>query len=162
MENTEIVKTRFEEIDSGNLHITMLMAKGQNPIACARCYDYVSKIDTPNKCAIFVVDDLDDNINNSESTCWLYDCDYAALADPSINQLIFCGPRAKDHLLRALLAGIDKNKISITESCAEAVSLVNTNISKNIYVLHELYRPGDAQAIKNGLIALGKGAANGN
>ena len=157
-EKTEIVKTRFEEVTSGSLHITMLMAKGQNPIACARCYDYVAKSNVSNKCAILVVDDKDDNINNSESTCWLYDCDYSALADNSINQIIFCGPRAKDHLLRALLAGIDANKISITSSCSEAVSLVNKEISSNIFVLHELYRPNDAQTIKNGLIELGKGA----
>lgn len=161
-EETEIVKTRFEEITSGELHITMLMAKGQNPIACARCYDYVAKIEADNKCAILVVDDKDDNINNSESTCWLYDCDYTALADDSIKQVIFCGPRAKDHLLRALLAGVAENKISITGECAEAVSMVDTSISKNIYVLHELYRPDDAKAVKNGLIALGKGDANEN
>ena len=161
-EETEIVKTRFEEITAGELHITMLMAKGQNPIACARCYDYVAKIVADDKCAILVVDDKDDNINNSESTCWLYDCDYAALADDSIKQVIFCGPRAKDHLLRALLAGVDEKKISITGECSEAVSMVNTAVSKNIYVLHELYRPDDAKAVKNGLIALGKGATNEN
>jgi len=161
-EKSEIVKTRFEEISSGPLHITMLMAKGQNPIACARCYDYVAKAETKNKCAILVVDDKDDNINNSESTCWLYDCDYTALADESISQVVFCGPRAKDHLLRALLAGVNKHKIFITESCTEAVTLVDTAISTNIYVLHELYRPDDAETVKQGLIELGKGVANGN
>jgi hypothetical protein len=40
--------------------------------------------------------------------------------------------------------------------------MVNTAISTNIYVLHELYRPGDAETVKQGLIELGKGAANGN
>ena len=159
---TKIVKTRFEEIDSGLLHIIMLMAKGQNPIACARCYDYVAQSELTDKCAIFVVDDRDDNINNTESTCWLYDCDYSALADPSIKQLIFAGPRCKDHLLRALLAGVDPEKISITEKCAEAVSYVDPKISKNIFVLHELYRAEDAQLVKNGLIKLGKEIAHDN
>lgn len=159
---TKIVKTRFEEIESGDLRITMLMAKGQNPIACARCYDYVAKAKGDDKCAILVVDDKDDNINNSESTCWLYDCDYTALADHSIKQVIFCGPRCKDHLLRALLAGVDESKIAITEDCNESVSLVNTAACKHIYVLHELYRPEDARTVKNGLIALGKEAQHGN
>ncbi|MBR4864678.1 MAG: DUF1727 domain-containing protein [Oscillospiraceae bacterium] len=159
---TKIVKTRFEEIESGNLKITMLMAKGQNPIACARCYDYVAKVPGDNKCAILVVDDKDDNINNSESTCWLYDCDYSALADPSIKQVIFCGPRCKDHLLRALLAGVDESKISITEDCSESVNLLNTDICQHIYVLHELYRPEDARTVKNGLISLGKETHHGN
>ena len=154
---TKIVKTRFEEVTSGDLNIIMLMAKGQNPIACARCYDYVAKSELENKCAILVVDDLGDNIRNSESTCWLYDCDYAALADPSIRQVIFGGPRYLDHMLRAQLAGVPKEKIFITENCADTVKLVDTSVSKNIFVLHELYRAADAAAVKNGLIALGKG-----
>lgn len=154
---TKIVKTRFEEISSGDLNIIMLMAKGQNPIACARCYDYVAKSDLSDKCAILVVDDLDDNIGNTESTCWLYDCDYAALADPSIKQVIFGGPRYLDHMLRAQLAGVPAEKICITPDCAETVKLVDKKISKNIFVLHELYRANDAAAVKNGLIALGKG-----
>lgn len=154
---TKIVKTRFEEVDAGQLHITMLMAKGQNPIACARCYDYLAQSELQDKCAIVIVDDKDDNINNSESTCWLYDCDYSAFSDSSIKQIIFAGPRCKDHLLRAQLAGVDANKISITEKCADSVNYVNTEISKNIFVLHELYRPNDAKAVKDGLIRLGGG-----
>jgi len=159
---TKIVKTRFEEIEAGELSITMLMAKGQNPIACARCYDYVAKAPYDDKCAILVVDDKDDNINNSESTCWLYDCDYTALADPSVKQVIFGGPRCKDHLLRALLAGVDESKISISENCADSTKFVDPQKCKHIYVLHELYRPVDAENVKIGLVALGKGAKNGN
>jgi len=158
---SKIVKTRFEEITAGELNITMLMAKGQNPIACARCYDYVSKAPQQDKCALLVVDDLGDNIRNSESTCWLYDCDYSALADDSIRQVIFAGPRCKDHLLRALLAGVNKDKIAITENCADAVALVNKDSCKTIYVLHELYRANDAETVKQGLIRLGEGNKNG-
>lgn len=154
---TKIVKSRFEEIKAGDLNITMLMAKGQNPIACARCYDYVAKAPGSDKCALLIVDDLGDNINNSESTCWLYDCDYSALADDSIKQVIFAGPRCRDHLLRALLAGVDEAKIAITESCADSVRLLDTEACKNVYVLHELYRAEDALTVKNGLICLGKG-----
>lgn len=159
---TKIVKTRFEELDAGPLHITMLMAKGQNPIACARCYDYVANSALKDKCAIMVVDDLDDNINNSESTCWLYDCDYSAFADPSIKQVIFAGPRCKDHLLRAQLAGVSADKIAISENCADAVTFVDPKISKNIFVLHELYRPEDAKSVKECLIRLGEGMQNEN
>lgn len=155
-EQSKIVKTRLEEINTGSLSITMLMAKGQNPIACARCYDYVAKAPFENKGVIIVVDDLDDNIKNSETTCWLYDCDYSALADPSINQIVFGGPRCKDHYLRALLAGVSADKVKITESSANAAQVFDTNISKKIYVLHELYRPADAACIKQALIECGK------
>lgn len=154
---SKIVKTRLEEIRSGDLHITMIMAKGQNPIACARCYDYVAKSPSAQKGVIVIVDDIYDNVNNSETTCWLYDCDYSAFADPSIKQVIFGGPRCHDHYLRALLAGVDPEKIGITENSSETTALLDTTVCKDIFVLHELFRPDEAKAIKEELIARGKG-----
>ncbi len=154
---SKIVKTRFEEIESKDLKITMLMAKGQNPIACARCYDYVASSVGENKGVIIVVDDLGDNIGNSESTCWLYDCDYAPLADPSIAQIVFGGPRCKDQYLRTLLAGVAPEKILMTEDSSKAGDLLDTDICKQIYVLHELYRPNDAAAILKSLTGKERG-----
>ena len=147
-----IVKTRYEELTAGDTHITMLMAKGQNPIACARCYDYTAKLPGENKGLLLIVDDRDDNIGNSESTCWLYDCDYSALADPSIGKIVFGGPRCKDHYLRALLAGVAPEKISITESCLEAADLMDLELCKQVFVLYELYRASDAAAVKQRLL----------
>ncbi|MBQ8621653.1 MAG: DUF1727 domain-containing protein [Oscillospiraceae bacterium] len=154
-EAMEIVKTRYEVVRSGDLNITMLMAKGQNPIACARCYDYVAKLPGDNKGLVIIVDDLGDNINNSESTCWLYDCDYSYLADPSIGQIVFGGPRSKDQYLRAVLSGVDPDKIRITDSSAHASDALDTDTYKDIYVLYELYRAPDAAVNKQALIARG-------
>lgn len=154
--NSKIVKTRLDEAKSGDLNITMIMAKGQNPIACSRCYDYVSKYASDKKAALLIVDDVEDNICQSETTCWLYDCDYSVFSDPGIKQVIFAGPRCHDHYLRALLAGVDAEKIQITEDSSMVVSMLDTNICKDIFVLHELYRPGEAKAIKEELIARGK------
>lgn len=151
---TKIVKTRYEEVAAGDYKITMLMAKGQNPIACARCYDYVAQYPSENKAVLLLVDDKPDNIGNSESTCWLYDCDYTRLADPSINQIIFAGPRCKDHYLRGLMAGIPSEKMKIISDSAAAADAFDPDISKEIFVLHELYRPDDAAAVKRALIAL--------
>lgn len=151
---TKIVKTRYEEITAGDYKITMLMAKGQNPIACARCYDYVAKFPAENKAVLLLVDDRDDNIGNSESTCWLYDCDYNSLADPSINQIVFAGPRCNDHYLRGLMAGIPAEKMKIVTNSAAAATQFDPAISNHIFVLHELYRPNDAAAVKQDLITL--------
>ena len=155
--DSKIVKTRLDMISSGDLNITMLMAKGQNPIACARCYDYTAKVQVEKKGLILIVDDLGDNINNSETTCWLYDCDYSSLADPSISQIVFGGPRCKDQFLRALLAGVDPTKIKITPDSSKAADLLDTDQCKNIFVLFELYRVKDAEAVKQALITRGKG-----
>ena len=154
-DNVEIVKTRFDSVQSGDLNITLLMSKGQNPIACSRCFDYVAKAPCDDKGVIVMIDDLHDNDHDSEATCWLYDCDYAAFADPSVKQVLFAGPRGKDHYLRALLAGVDPAKILTTESCADAAKHIDTEICKNIYVLHDLYRPDDAESNKRILVAKG-------
>lgn len=154
---SKIVKTRLDEVKVNELSITMLMAKGQNPIACSRCIDYVSVSNAENKGVIIAIDDRDDNTNNSENMAWIYDCDYAALKDPRIKQIVFYGPRCKDHYLRSLLAGIDESKIQLTTDVNEAAKLLDTTLCKNIFVLHDLYRVADASTIKNALIAIGKG-----
>lgn len=155
--NSKIVKTRLDEVKSGDLNITMIMAKGQNPIACSRCYDYVAKYPSDKKAALLIVDDVDDNIKQSETTCWLYDCDYSVFTDPGIKQVIFAGPRHHDHYLRALLAGVDPAKMQTSPNSADVVGMLDTNICKDIFLLHELYRPNEAKMIKEALIARGKG-----
>lgn len=152
---SKIVKTRFEEVTAGDLHITMLMCKGQNPVASTRCFDYVAKAPGQDKAVILILDDKEDNIGNSENICWIYDCDYTPLADPSINQIIFGGARYKDHLLRSQLAGIDPAKIKITFNPVDTASLLDRKKSKEVYVLHDLHSPLEAARIKAKLTQLG-------
>ena len=157
--NSKIVESRYEELDVGNTHIVMQMAKGQNPIACARCFSYVAQYPGENKGVIIIIDDVGDNNGNSESTCWLYDCDYSYLADPSIGQIVFGGPRCRDHYLRALLAGVGADKMKITEESARAADVLDVEGRTNLFVLHELYRPTDAAAIKARLMERCQGGA---
>ena len=152
---SKIVKTRYDHFTSGILNITMQLAKGQNPIACARCYSYVSQLPGENKSLIIMVDDKGDNTGNSESTCWLYDCDYSYLTDPSIAQVIFAGPRCKYQYLRALIAGVPEEKIFLTESFVGGTQFVNTEISKDVYVLYDPYLLAEANSVKARLIEMG-------
>ncbi len=154
---SEIVKTRFDTMKAGKLNVTFQMAKGQNPIACARCYSYMASIPVKNKLLIIDVDDLHDNIGESESTCWLYDCDYSYLKDDSISQIIFTGPRCRDQLLRAMIQGVSKDKIVLCEDVNKAVSLIDTDRFSDIYVLYELYRQPDADKMRIQLKNLGEG-----
>lgn len=148
---SKIVKTRYDKITSGNLTITMQLSKGQNPTACARCFNYVSKCPGENKAIIFVGDDFED----SESPCWFFDSNYSYLSDPSINQIIFSGPRCKDQYLRALLAGVSSDKIKITPDSRSGSDLLDTNLSKDIYVLYGPYMVRSANVIKEKLVQLG-------
>lgn len=154
-ERAQIVKSRFDEITSGDLHITMQLAKGQNPIACTRCYTYVAKRAGENKGLIIMVDDKGDNINNSESTCWLYDCDYRPLADSSIREIVFAGPRCKDQFLRAQLAGVSADKIKLIEDPSKGAELLDLASCKDIYVLYDPYLLKEAEIVKNRLIVAG-------
>lgn len=155
LEKAEIVKSRQEILDAGDLHITMLMAKGLNPVACASCFNYVASTPGENKAAVICIDDRNNCATNSANICWFYDCDYSILADPSITQIVFGGPRCKDHYLRALMAGIPKEKMVITTDTAHAAELVDTEKSKDIFVLYDIYHPGEAAVNKKILMTKG-------
>ena len=151
-ESTQIVKTRFDQVKSGPLTITMQLSKGQNPTACARCFSYVSKCPGDDKAIIFV----GDNFEDSESPCWFFDSNYSYLKDSSINQIIFSGPRSKDQYLRAQLAGVPTDKIKIIQSSTSGVELLDTSISHNIYVLYGPYMVKEANLVKQKLAQLGQ------
>ena len=131
-------EARQEILDAGALHITMLTAKGLNPVACASCFSYVATTPGENKAAVICIDDRNNCATNSANICWFYDCDYSILPNPSITQIVFGGPRCKDHYLRALMAGIPKEKMVITHDVAHAAELVDTEKSKDI--LRGLYK----------------------
>ena len=151
-EASKIVKTRFDQVKSGPLTITMQLSKGQNPTACARCFSYVSKCPGNDKAIIFVGDDFED----SESPCWFFDSNYTYLTDPTINQIIFSGPRCKDQYLRAQLAGVSTDKIKTIQNSISGAELLDTSISRNVYVLYGPYMVKQANIVKQKLIQLGQ------
>lgn len=148
---TKIVKTRFDQIQSGALTITMQLSKGQNPTASARCFSYVSKRPGNDKAIIFI----GDNFEDSESPCWFFDSNYSYLKDPSINQIILSGPRCKDQYLRAQLAGVDVNKIRTIMDSKAGADILDTNLSKDIYVLYGPYMVKESLIVKDKLMKLG-------
>ena len=141
----ELVKTRFEKRTAGDLDITMILAKGQNPVAVSRVFSYVAKCPGEEKCVLLIIDDKEDNIRNSESSCWLYDLDYTPLGDPSIAKLIFAGKRRFDHILRAAMTGIDLSGIETVEAVRDCYRLVDTDRYKNIFVLYDNYLMDEAR-----------------
>jgi len=148
---SKIVKTRFDQIVSGDLTVTMQLSKGQNPTACARCFSYVAKCPGENKAIIFV----GDNFEDSESPCWFFDSNYSYLKDPSISQIIFSGPRCKDQFLRAQIAGIPTEKIKTITDSKAGCDILDTSASKDIYVLYGPYMVKEANIVKNKLIQMG-------
>lgn len=157
-EKQKIVRSRFDTLSAGRFRITMQLAKGQNPIACARAFTYVASCPAPHKSLIIMTDDKGDNTNNSESVCWLYDCDYSALADPSIDEIVFAGPRCRDQRTRALLAGVDPAKIRITDNAAGGAELADTAGHTDFFVLFDPYLLAEADTVKKALMEKGEAA----
>ena len=144
LKKTAIVKSRFDTEKIGDYSITLQLSKGQNPIATSRSINYIAGIEAESKAMLFMCDDIEEK---AESACWIYDCDYAPLASDNIKQVIFAGRRCKDHLLRALLAGVDESKIKICEDPADGAELIDTSC-KNVYILYQLYLVNEAKKAK--------------
>ncbi|MCQ2427773.1 MAG: MurT ligase domain-containing protein [Clostridia bacterium] len=152
----KIVKSRYDFIEAGKLSITTQLAKGQNPVACARAFSYIASLPKKNKCVLVMTDDKHDNTNNSESVCWIYDTDFSALRDDSISEIIFAGKRCRDQRLRAVIAGVDPRKIRINDDLFEGAKMIDTDKYSDIYVLHDPYILSETGMIKNYLIERGK------
>lgn len=155
-ENLKIVKTRYDFAQVGDVKITTQLAKGQNPVACARSFNYVANIEAENKCLLIMTDDKSDNTNNSESVCWIYDTDFSALRNDSISLIIFAGKRCRDQKLRALLAGVNPDKIRITDSLNEGADMIDFHKYKNVFILNDPYITAETAQIRANLLKRGE------
>ena len=155
-QDTELVKTRFDHIEAGKLHIIRILAKGQNPVAVSRTFSYTAKCPGDKKCLLLIIDDKEDNIHNVESTCWLYDLDYTPLKDPTVDCMIFAGKRCKEHVLRAAMSGVDIGKIITTDEVKNCSALVDTRKYQDIYLLFENYWLDEALAEEKLLVRRGE------
>jgi len=113
-ENANIVNTRFTKEKIKNIEIITNLSKGQNPVACTRAIDYAAQT-LGNKVVVLLLSDLHDELNSSENVTWLYDIDFEFLNKEDISQIVTSGVRAYDVYLRLLLAGIPRDKITVSE-----------------------------------------------
>ncbi len=148
MKKQKIVDTRYSEEEVNGIKIITHLAKGMNPIACSRVFDYVRKY-KGNKAVILLLDDLHEAEKGSENTAWQYDTDYEFLNDESITQIIIAGARYLDGLVRLEIAGIDKNKISYGRDELLVVDNLKLDGIETVFILHDLYSMELKEAIKN-------------
>lgn len=136
LKKTKIVDTRFMVDEAGGKKIVLHLAKGQNPIACSRAFDYVRK-QPERKTIILLLDDLHEE---NEVITWLYDADYEFLNGENVEQIIVSGRRAKDTVVRLLMAGVPKEKISLERNEAESVRKhFDPQNIESVYILYDLY-----------------------
>ncbi len=137
-EKAHVVKSRYFSESVCGKELVMQLAKGYNPIACSRVFDYIAKGDE-KKAIMFNLDDRDDAKSSSEKITWMYDCDYSSLTDPSITQILVGGKRRYDQLVRLLLAGVPREKIHMTEFEVDTPSLIDLEQADKIFILYDIY-----------------------
>lgn len=144
LKKTKIVDTRFRIDEVGGKKIVLHLAKGQNPIACSRVFDYVRK-QRENKTIILLLDDLHEK---NEVITWNYDADYEFLNEKNVEQIIVSGRREKDTVVRLLMAGIPKEKIFADEDEVESVrKYFDPKNIESVYILYDLYSIKERDAV---------------
>lgn len=150
IDKLKIVETRFSEenVENSNIKIVTHLAKGMNPIACSRAFEYAKTTDG-NKVAIVIVDDLHEDAKGTENIAWQYDTDYEFLNDDSIKQVIIAGPRYLDGYVRMRMAEVPEEKIICKRDEIEATSMANLDGIDKVVILHDLYSIEETEKIKN-------------
>lgn len=138
LKKQKIVDTRYSKETVNGVEIITQLAKGMNPIACSRAFDYVRK-EKGNKAVFVLLDDLHEAANSSENTAWHYDTDYEFLNSDSIKQILTAGARYLDTYVRLQMADIPKEKIVCQRDEISLVDKLNLEGVDKIFILHDLY-----------------------
>lgn len=134
----KIVDTRYSKEEVDGIEIITQLAKGMNPIACSRAFDYVRK-ESGNKAVFILLDDLHDAESGSENIAWHYDTDFEFLKDESIKQILTAGARYLDTKVRLQMADIDMEKVICKRDEISLVDELNLNEIDKVFILHDLY-----------------------
>lgn len=146
-----IIDSRYTECVINNIKLVTHMAKGQNPVACSSVFEYVKK-QKGKKVVLLMLDDVTDKRYSSETVAWHYDTDYEFLNNDSIEQIIVGGVRSKDVLIRLLLSGIDKKKITIVNDEYQMYKKIKLKNIDSIYLLHDINACDQSLEIKKQII----------
>ena len=148
LKKLKVVETRYSEDEYEGVKIITHLAKGMNPIACSRAFEYAKTTDG-NKIAIVLIDDLHEDAKGTENIAWQYDTDFEFLNDESIKQVIIAGPRYLDTIVRMRLADVPKEKIEYAKNEVEATAKANLEGIDKVVILHDLYSLEETERIKN-------------
>ena len=138
LKKQKIVETRYAEETIKGKKIVTHLAKGMNPIACSRVFDYIKK-EPGNKAVILILDDFHDSLTSSENITWHYDADYEFLKDDSIKQIIVTGVRNLDTYVRLQMADVPKERIVNMRDEINATSHLQIQNVDSIYILYDVY-----------------------
>ena len=135
MESISYHEKRYSYFKLDDREGYILSGKNENAPSYNQAMNYVGRRDD-KKTIVFGFDYISLRYPY-EDVSWLYDIDFELLKNDMIDCFICAGPFAYDIATRVYLAGIDKDKIKISESTDDIYSkLSNTN--GNIYAILNL------------------------
>lgn len=135
MNKSCITKTRYNETDINGCKIIMQMAKDMNALACSRVFDYLGHQDGDIELFLMMSNRLDE-VEWSENTCWMYDCDFEFLNSKNIKHIVAAGARCKDFRLRLNLAGYPDENIDCVFDDKEAIKSLHLKKGSKVYMLY--------------------------
>ena len=135
MNKSCITKTRYNETDVNGCKIIMQMAKDMNALACSRVFDYLGHQDGDIELFLMMSNRLDE-VEWSENTCWMYDCDFEFLNSKNIKHIVAAGARCKDFRLRLNLAGYPDENIDCVFDDKEAIKSLHLKKGSKVYMLY--------------------------
>lgn len=139
MGKLHITSTRYNETQAGDVRVICTMLKGYNPIACSRnCH--TARVREGKKAVFFMVDDIHNEQDDSESITWHYEADYEALNDESITHIFASGPRALDVKYRLLLAGIPEEKITVGRYEKDVIEKMSLDGTDALLIFYDMHR----------------------
>ena len=150
-EKMEIVKTRYNETTVKDKKIVLNLAKGQNPIACSRTFDFIRQ-NTEDMSVVLLIDDFFDAAHSSENIAWIYDADFEFLNAENIKQIVIGGARCEDYRVRLLLAGVDNEKICTIKDENQAAEYIDYSSVEKVFILYDVYTIHLANSTKKRLV----------
>ena len=156
LKKQKIVDTRYSKEVVKNIEVVTQLAKGMNPIACSRAFDYVRK-EEGNKAVFVLLDDLHEAANGSENIAWHYDTDFEFLKDDSIKQILTAGARYLDTKVRLEMADIDIKKVICQRDEMSLIDKLDLENIDKVFILHDLYSIELKNKVKEQVITKIKG-----
>lgn len=147
MNQIQTVSTRYQHDIINNKEIKLILAKDQNPIACSRVFESVSK-DTTKNAAVLVINEQNTTNAESENMAWYYDADFERLNQTHIKQVIAGGFRYLDFIVRAKLANINPHIIDGAINNFDAAKKVDWDVVDIVYVLYGTKNIKEANDVK--------------
>ncbi|HAA89159.1 MAG: UDP-N-acetylmuramoyl-L-alanyl-D-glutamate-2, 6-diaminopimelate ligase MurE [Thermoanaerobacterales bacterium 50_218] len=120
---------RMEEFFLAGRRCTLALVK--NPVGANQVLRTV-KESRASKALVIAINDL---AADGRDVSWLWDADFALLADPSVVRIICSGRRAADLAVCLKYSGVDTGKIAVVPEQEESLKLLSQEEAGEFYVL---------------------------